>query len=704
VAPGGVSELIEKLELVTNAYAESIANASLLRQDLDTDPVTGNDHFAYHADNAPSILSGLVTLGTITPEGVVTTDVSAVVTDAQDSHNFFSLMTDGAGDLLLSGDMHGGDMHWARLTGGSINFTAWATPPIESGATDEASVTYPKHAARLANGDVLFFFRDGGSGEANLVLKKWIAATDTLVAVNGAGSIIVDGEGAESFYPHVPYLTADGDILIGGCWRVTTDLNTNHDQIFARLSSSDGWDTCTATKADGSAQTLPITRANADTAAVIAQNTGLTNVGSITVNAAGHPIMWSFRDPGDGISQLFALRWDGAAWNNHWIPDDPQLQSGIPFSYVGVTGGANTTPFSSPRAICDGVTDRTIILMRSDSVGTGVYALICERSDLTQWVWHLLDSTDVGFWFGAESPTAWRTLGEIRTTVQRCKFPAEATIGPQTLSRLRFRPKSAAYEYTAPTALFDPDDYAGCVAYAAPRVGGLTVYGKADDADIDKVLAVKDARDQSALYVQATRSDAPSLVWDHFGARKGGVLFVSANSDFMLSTDATTLAALNGTNVPLFLCTVVQFSNVTAAQCYWGAGDTGGSNTKYMRVGITAAGLTTFERRVGGGAVKQYTGSSALVAGTKYVISAVFDGTNGYMRVNGVQQGAAVDMTFATASTWTHLSYGVRRRTASNDLYFDGYKGAEPVYTTIPSAANIAAIENALAAEHGITF
>jgi hypothetical protein len=74
------------------------------------------------------------------------------------------------------------------------------------------------------------------------------------------------------------------------------------------------------------------------------------------------------------------------------------------------------------------------------------------------------------------------------------------------------------------------------------------------------------------------------------------------------------------------------------------------------------------------------------------------------MRVNGVQQGAAVDMTFATASTWTHLSYGVRRRTASNDLYFDGYKGAEPVYTTIPSAANIAAIENALAAEHGITF
>lgn len=702
IGGGGVSELIELLELAADGFAESITNVSILRgSNPVTDPATGVQYFAYHADKPPSIINGDLALGTISPAGVVAVDNSGVSTLASDSHNFISMMIDGDGDLLLSGDMHGVAMNWARLTGGSIDFTAWATPPIEAGATDEASVTYPLFIP-LANGDVLFFFRDGASGQANLVLKKWDHTAHTLTTVI---AVVVNGEATESFYPHVPYWDETrGRLHCGGCWRVNTNLNTNHDQIHFWLESSDGWDTATAKQADGSAQTVPITRANAAYAAVIAQNTGLTNVGSITIGSDGHPRLWSFRDPGNGIMQLFALRYDGAAWQDQWIPDDTQLQSGVPFTYVGVTTGADHTAFSSPRALCDGTTDRTVILMVSDTEGDGVWALICERADLTQWTWRQLDATDVGFWFGAEDWHQWRANGVIDTLHQRAAYPEETDIGPigpQTLSRLRFRPKSAAYAYTPPAALFDPDDYAGCIAYIAPRVGGVKVYGHGEAADVVKCNGLLDARDGTALFVQATNSDAPSLVWDRFGKRKGGVLFTAANADFMLCTDATFLAALGGVNTP-FICTFAFETTtvVTTGMRIWSAGlDT----NDYLSFGTTATNkFPVLERNVNG-TVKQWVGDEALADSTEYVITAVFDGSTGYMRVNQVQQTAAADLAFVASASYTHSSLGCRRR-VTNDLHASGYLGPMRFGTTIPSAGDIEAIEDALAAEYGITL
>jgi hypothetical protein len=704
-----ISELIETLTLATDAYAESIANLSILRgSNPVTNPITGDQYFAYHADNLPSTISGKVAIGKITPANVVTVDKSAITTDAQDSHNFFSLIPDGDGDILVSGDLHGDPMNFHRFTGGSIDFAAWDTPPIEAGATNEASVTYPMWAARLANGDVLLTYRDGGSGDGNLVLKLWKKATKTLATV----ALIVNGNAdGKSFYPHVPYWDeARQRLHCGGCWRDTSALNTNHDQIHFWLESSDGWTTATAKKAGGAAQTLPVTVANAAYAATYATNTGLTNVGSITIGSDGHPRMWSYRDPGDGISQIFALRYNGTTWLDSLIPDDAQLRSARPFTIVGVTGGADHARISSPRAICDGTTDRTIVLMRSDTQGTGAWALICERADLTQWSWKLLDAGNVGFWFGAEDYVKWRSNGEIHTLLQRCAFPDETgspittPIGPQTLKRLRFRPKSDDYTYTPPPALFNPDAYSGCIAYLAPRIGGIQVYGKADSADIEKVTGVKEARAGTALFTQATLSDAPQFVWNRFAGApnpRAGILFDSAASDYLLSTDATQIAAMSGVNTPLICTFVWETTTVSAAGMrVWSAC---ASTTHYLSFGTTASKLPTFERNIAG-TVKQYTGSAgALADNTKYVITCVFDGTNAYIRVNGVQQGAAVLFTFAGSFAPTVLSLGCRRRSA-NDLYMSGYLGAMRFGTVIPSAGDIIAIENALAAEHAITF
>lgn len=715
-AATGVSELIESLTLATDAYAESIANTSILRGgSLVTKPTTGDQFFAYHADNLPSVLSGKVALGKITPANVVTTSKSAILTDAQDSHNFFSMVVDGDDDLLMAGDMHGVPMKWQRLAGGSITFTGWATPPIEPGATDETSVTYPIFAIRLSTGDAVFAYRDGASGDGKYIFKKWTKATNALALI----ALIVDGTvDGKSFYPDVPYWDeARGRLHCGGCWRDTTNLNTNHDRIHFYLTSADNWNTVSAFKADGSAQTLPVTVANAAYAAHDATNTGLTNVGTITVDSSGYPHMFSFTDPGDGIAQVFADRWTGSAWERKWIPDDPQLQSGTPFSYVGVTSGAYRT-ISSPYAICDGVTDRTIILMRSDTQGAGVWAMICERADLTQWVWKQISADDLGnAWFGGKDEYLWRTQGTIDMLVQKSQlkdYGTEPDIGPQTLKRERFRPKSAAYTYTAPASLWDPDTLAGCVAYVAPRGGvkssgslnGVKVKGGGVLADVGRVTALMDARDASPFVVQATTSDAPNLVWNRYGARKGGVFHVAANADYTQGNDAPTLAAMNGVNIPFVAIFVVEFTTVAASQRVISFGDSAGANTKYMAVGITAAGLPTFERRVAGAIASQYTGNGTtpIVAGTPCVIAAVFDGTNGYMLVNKVQQGAAIAMGFATASTWTHYNTGRRNRATVGDLYLDGYHGAIWVGNAAVSLANVQAACTSIAAEHGFVI
>jgi uncharacterized repeat protein (TIGR02059 family) len=695
-------EIISVLLLASDAYGDSAVNCLLPRGSSPAlDSVSGDQFFAYHATNLPSLTSGKLVVGKISPTDIVTTHNSGITTDAQDSHNFASLAIDGDSDLLISADLHGDPLNFHRLTGGSIVMSAWDIPPIESGATDENSTTYPFFLP-LANGDVLFFFRDGSSGEGNLLLKKWKHATNTLVTVQG---LVVDGEAIESFYPHNPYWDeARGRLHCGGCWRVTTSLNTNHDQIHFWLETVDDWDTCTAKKADGSNQTLPVTRANAAYAATIPQNSGLTNVGSITIGSDGHPRLWSFRDPGDGFSQLFALRYDGAVWIDSWIPDNVQLRSGIPFSYVGIAGGPNNTPFSSPRSICDGVTDRTVILMRSDSEGPGVYALISEESDLTEWNWRLLDSNPVGFWFGSEDYKRYLQDGFIDTLLQRCKFPDEASIGVQNISRLRFRPKTLPYIYTPPAPYFDPNDYAGCISQIAPRVNGLIVFGQADSDSRYRINEVRNALANTEMFVQAINSDAPNLNWNFFGTRKGGIVATSSNLDFMTCSDAGVLAAITGVNVPLVNIQVVRFDSVTAAQCYWGAGVTG-DNTRYLRIGITAAGLPVFERRVAGGAAKTYTGSlGSLSASTNYVITTVFDGANGYMRVNGVQQGAAVDQAFAGTFTPSQLSLLRRWRGGSGDLYFGGVLGEGDFWNAVMSTPDIVSIENALASSHGITF
>jgi hypothetical protein len=701
----GVTELISlSSEIYASGYGDSIANTSILRRSNPvtqlTDANNGTQFMAWHKQLPKTIVLAKRTLTAGTWGAWTVVETGITPTTADDSHNFLSLMPDSDGDVLVAGDMHGVEINWQRIVGGDLTGFAWAAAPIEVGATDEASVTYPMFV-RLPTGDVLFLYRDGASGDGKLVLKKWNRATNTLTFV----AVLVDGNiDSQSFYPHVPhYDEARGRLHIMGCWRRTTAVSTNHDQIHFYLTSADGWASVSALKMDGTSQTLPVTIANAAYAKVIAENVGLTNVGSIVINSQGYPRGFTYRDPGDGFSQVYMLAWNGSSWDEYYVPGNVLEQNAIPFSVVDIGSTVDYTAFSMYRAVCDGTTDRIIVLGRTDSEGSGVWAYISE-GDLTEWTRKQIDATNVGFWFACEDDQIWKQRGEIHMFHQRCGFPAEGSIGAQSVKLLEFRPQSAEYTYTAPTALFDASGYGTLVADLAPMVGGQRARGTVD-ADQYKITATLNRLNAEVMCTPPALSDALTYDWDYFGSRRAGMIGTSVGVDFMYGAPATFLAAVNGaaTNVPFVWIGVLRVTaNPGAGARYWSICQ---STTSYMAVGTTAAGLPTFERRVGGASVKQYTGSAGnMPTGSDIVVTAVFNGSTGYMRVNGVQQGAAVDMTFGTISAWTVYSENCRRR-SSNDLLSDAVHGRRFIFAgTIPDASGISAIESGLASEYGITF
>lgn len=698
VSSGPTTELIELSTIAAaDGYGDTHVNSAILRcSGPITDLAAGSQYVAWHKQSPRTLKIAKRTYSS-GAWGSWSIDTSAITpTTATDAHNFFSLMVDGSGRLHISGDMHGVAMNYAMLTGGSIHVSAWASVPIASGSTYETSVTYPAFVP-LPNGDLLLFFRDGASGDGSLVMYRWTNASATWSVVH---STLVDGETIRSFYPNqIRFDPVLGRLHIGGCWRETTSLNTNHDIFYFYLELSNNF--ATAKKVDGSAQTLPVTQANAGYAMTIATGSGLVNTGGTAWFSDGRPILASFRDPGDGFTQLFLLYWDGSAWVHRWVPGLTRQQQNVPFSIVGLIDTWDWSAMSSPHLLHRN--GRTIITLRADAYGTGVWAWISEDSTLQEWTLKQLDSTDVGEWTGSEDITQWQSNGEIYLYHQKAVRPGATAIGAQDVRVLRWRPQSDAYTYTAPAALWDPNTISGCIYYVATRVGGAQVHGTVD-SNRTRCIGLLDARDSSTLFVQDTLlTDDPEFIYNQFGSglTRGGVVFVGANSDRLLCTRSSVLTALTGINVPFILVGVFQPTSLSN-QRYGSIGVTS-DTTRYLDWGIDASGKPTMGRRVGGASEKRYTGSTALTAGTAYVISYIFDGTNGYIRVNGVQQGAAIDQTFTGTLTPTHVSKGQRKR-AGYELPGSFAQGNEFVGTTIPSLSNIQAIENNLASEAGITF
>ncbi|WP_257669721.1 BNR repeat-containing protein [Parapedobacter tibetensis] len=105
-----------------------------------------------------------------------------------DAHNAISIMVDGDGYLHMSWDHHNNPLRYCKSTEPGALVMSEKLPMT---GQKEQQVTYPEFYS-FPNGDLLFLYRDGGSGNGNLMLnhyhtkeKKWSRLQDGLI--NGEG-------------------------------------------------------------------------------------------------------------------------------------------------------------------------------------------------------------------------------------------------------------------------------------------------------------------------------------------------------------------------------------------------------------------------------------------------------------------------------------------------------------------------------------
>lgn len=345
----------------------------------------------------------------------------------RDAHNSISMAFDGKGILHVAWDHHGHPLKYCRTADvASLN----QHPPEAMTATLEDRVTYPEFY-RLSNGDLLFFYRDGSSGNGNLVLNRFDVQTQKWRRLHDN---LIDGEGQRNAYWQVAVGPGD-TIHLSWVWRETGDVTTNHDLCHA--VSPDGgntWKTMT-----GKTLTIPVTASTADYAARIPQDSELSNQTSMAVGANGNPHIALFHRPApDAVPQYFVVSWTGTEWVKHQVGERT-----LNFSRRG--GGTKRPPISRPLLVVqkDGERSRAVMLFRDQERGGGITATTCEDVDQPAWKFTNLTSGSVGQADPLIDPDVWNSKGHIHLLSQfvgQGDGEKEEDVPPQMVSVIEWTP------------------------------------------------------------------------------------------------------------------------------------------------------------------------------------------------------------------------------------------------------------------------
>lgn len=363
------------------------------------------------------------TLGTEFWESRVTQYTGRVA----DAHNCISIAVDGDGFLHMSWDHHGDPLRYCRSSApGSLELTDRL--PMTGSAEDR--VTYPEFYL-LPGGDLLFFYRDGASGNGDLVLNRYDVRTRQWHRVQ---SNLVSGEGHRNAYWQVSVDRMD-DIHLSWVWRETGDVVTNHDICYAR--STDGGITWQRT--DGRPYQLPITEATAEYAVRIPQNSELANQTSMAVDSAGHPWIANFwRDAPQAVPQYRVVRHDGTGWQVFQVG-----QRTLDFHRRG--GGTKRPPVSRPVILLDSSDrgTRAFLMFRDLERGGGISVAATSDPLGNKWQFHDLTAASVGQADPVYDPVVWATRRRIHLLTQfvgQGDGEKQEEVAPQMVSVVEWTP------------------------------------------------------------------------------------------------------------------------------------------------------------------------------------------------------------------------------------------------------------------------
>jgi beta-glucanase (GH16 family) len=426
-------------------WAKNNVNGAVFRKNSVV--TQGRDQYVAYYDSA-----GYVTLAKRRlPTGAWQVQRTSYQGNVKDAHNVISLMADGAGYLHLAFDHHNNPLRYCRSQApGSL--TMGALQPMLG--THEQRVTYPEFH-RFPNGDLLFMYRDGGSGNGNLVLNRYAVKTQKWTRLH---DVLIDGEGKRNAYWQA-CLDARGTIHVSWVWRESPNVASNHDMAYAR--STDGGRTWQ--RSTGEAYQLPITEATAEYAARIPQNSELINQTAITTDAAGTPYIATYwRPAGTQVPQYQIIYLKDKQWRTTQVS-----QRTTPFSLSGV--GTKKIPISRPQLLVATRQGRTAayLLFRDAERQDRASVLHCPSLAQGQWAAADLSAGSVGNWEPSYDTERWRTAGVLSLFVQRTGQGDGETLEnlpAQSVSILEWQPGQPVR----------PASLSGPAAPAAPPTGAAS--------------------------------------------------------------------------------------------------------------------------------------------------------------------------------------------------------------------------------------
>ncbi|QOY95028.1 BNR repeat-containing protein [Massilia sp. UMI-21] len=322
--------------------------------------------------------------------------------NARDAHNSISIMVDGTGVLHVAWDHHNGPLRYARGTApGALTLG----PQEAMTGRDEASVSYPEFY-RTPQGELLFLYRDGGSGRGNLVLNRYDPARRSWSRLQDN---LLSGEGRRSAYWQA-FVDHRGTLHLSWVWRASPDVASNHDLAYARsLDGGRSWE-----RSNGARYALPITAGSAEVAARIPARSELINQTAMAADRDGNPVIASYwRDPGGAVPQYRVVVHDGQAWR----AQDLAFRR-TPFSLSGL--GTKAIPISRPQILVDraGAAPAAWLVFRDEERGSKV-SVACTR-DLRQGGWQVADLLErsMGAWEPSFDTELWRQSGQLNLYLQ----------------------------------------------------------------------------------------------------------------------------------------------------------------------------------------------------------------------------------------------------------------------------------------------
>lgn len=388
-APDHLPEPSVKLSPIGQGWARSSVNAVVFRQSS----VVSDERWqfaAYYDGEGRMVLARRPRSG-----GDWETHVTAHRGNVRDAHNAISLGLDGQGYLHVAWDHHGQPLNYARgREPGSLEL---GDPQPQTGQR-EGQVTYPGFYT-LPGGDLLFVYRDGASGDGDVLLNRYDVDTGRWSVVQHP---LIEGEGARNAYVNQLAVDGDGGWHLTWTWRESPDVASNHDVVYA-FSPDEGksWRT-----SRGEPYALPITAGTGEVAWAVPQGSELINQTSMTVDAAGRPMVATYwRGEGEEVPQ-FRLVWhDGDGWRMTNVGERT-----LAFRLSG--GGTKRIPISRPQVVA-GPEGEVHVVFRDEERGGGI--TIATSRTPTRDDWELRDvwTQPVGLWEPSYDPGAWRRDGVL---------------------------------------------------------------------------------------------------------------------------------------------------------------------------------------------------------------------------------------------------------------------------------------------------